>query len=195
MFSKSSIHAQQWWPQEVSVGKPALLHLSVTVAQGELVREGLCYASIQGYHLATQKSASNKIKTPLFHSLPNPIPFTVSGDLYQSWFSGHIFIAHLFTVTHIHQSLTSPTPTPCTTLFIRGRYILYCSGSYGSPSSLPLCRSWATCGQGIGSSRDSWIPVLKLERLRVCTHESTRDLYFFMKQFIGRTVNTEIRKI
>ena len=38
-----------------------------------------------------------------------------------------------------------------------------------------LCRSWAACGQGIGSSRDSWIPVLKLERLRVCTHESTRE--------------------
>ena len=108
MFSKSSIHAQQWWPQEVSVGKPALLHLSVTVAQGELVREGLCYASIRGPHLATQNSASNKMKTPLFQSLPNLIPFTISGDQPQSWFSGHIFIFILFTSTCIHQGHNVP---------------------------------------------------------------------------------------
>ena len=31
----------------------------VTVVQDELVREGLCYASILDPHLATQKSASN----------------------------------------------------------------------------------------------------------------------------------------
>lgn len=68
---------------------------------------------------ATQKSASNKMKTPWFHSPPNPFPFTISGDQPQSWCSGHIFTSRLLTGTHIHQGLTWPTPTPYTTLFIR----------------------------------------------------------------------------
>ena len=51
-----------------------------------------------------------------------------------------------------------------------------------NPFSLPLWKSQPVCGQGIGSWRDSWIHVLKLEKLGVCTHTSTRDLYFFRNQ-------------
>ena len=201
------------------------------------------------------------MKTPLFQSLPNLIPFTISGDQPQSWFSGHIFIFILFTSTCIHQGHNVPLvsliflkrslffPIPLFSsiswhwslrkaflsllailwdcvfkwvylsfsplLFASHLFTAICKVSSDSHfaffaflfledgldpcllysvTNLPLCRSWAACGQGIGSSRNSWIPVVKLERLRVCMHESTRHLYFFRKQFIGRTGNTERRK-
>lgn len=86
-------------------------------------------------------------RSPLQKNRP---PFSVpsqSHSLHYFWRSTPIMIFRpYFYSSSIHRHPHSPGlglthGHPISTLFIRGRYLLSCSGSHGSPSSFPLWRS------------------------------------------------------
>ena len=105
MFSKSSIHAQQWWPQEVSVGKPALLHFECHCSPGWACQRGTLLCQHPGPPSCYSELCFKQNEDP-FISVPSQ-----SHPLHYFWRSTPIMIFRpYFYIYSIHKHLHSPGP-------------------------------------------------------------------------------------